>query len=116
MSHPSIDTSVIVRLLTGDDPGKQARSRELFHQIEQGKLRAAAATVIAEAVYVLASPRLYKRTRQDVAALLTALVRLPSLRMQRRRAVLAALQLYAATPRLDFADALLATVARQGGS
>jgi predicted nucleic acid-binding protein len=42
MSHPYIDTSVIVRLLTGDDPTKQARSRVLFQQVERGKIAVAA--------------------------------------------------------------------------
>jgi predicted nucleic acid-binding protein len=108
---------VIIRLLTGDDPEKQARSRALFQQIEEGKLSAAApATVIAEAVYVLASPHLYGHSRREVAELLTPLVKLPRFQVQGRRVVLAALQLYASNPRHDFSDALLAALARQAGT
>jgi predicted nucleic acid-binding protein len=71
------DTDVIIRLLTGDDPDKQERAAALFQQVEQGKLVLAAPdTVIADAVYVLASPRLYHLPRNQIAALLTPLVRL----------------------------------------
>ena len=118
MSAPVLDTSVIIRLLTGDDPAKQARARALFERIERGELTVAApVTVIADAVYVLASRRLYKLPPAEVAALLTPLVRLPGFHVQGRRAVLGALQLYATTPKLDFGDALIAAAAqRSGGS
>lgn len=60
MAIPFVDTDVIIRLLTGDDPVKQAQAASLFEQVEQGKLSLAAPdTVIADAVFVLASPRLY---------------------------------------------------------
>lgn len=114
MSYPSIDTSVLIRLLTGDDMEKQARSRALFERIERGELTVTApVTVIADAVYVLSSPRLYHRSRDEVAALLTPLVRLPAFHVQSRRSVLTALQLYGTTPRLDFGDAFLAALVQQ---
>jgi predicted nucleic acid-binding protein len=114
MSAPFVDTSVIIRLLTGDDPHKQAQSKAFFQRIEHGGLDVVApATVIADAVYVLASPKLYRLPREQVAALLLPLVRLPAFHVQGRRVVLAALQLYGATPRLDFGDALIATSMQQ---
>jgi predicted nucleic acid-binding protein len=117
MSYPYIDTSVIIRLLTGDDPKKQARSRALFQQVEQGKISVATpATVIADAVYVLSSKRLYNRPREHVAALLSPLVRLPGFHVQGRRAVLAALQLYGTIASLDFGDALIAAAMLQARS
>lgn len=117
MSYPYLDTSVIIRLLTGDDLQKQSRSKELLRQVELGDLAVAApVTVIADAVYVLSSPRLYHRKRDEVTALLTPLVRLPSLHVQARRSVLSALQLYGTTPGLDFGDALIAVLARQSSS
>jgi predicted nucleic acid-binding protein len=117
MSVPFLDTSAIVRLLSGDDPVKQTRARLLFERIERGELIVAApVTVIADAVYVLSSPRLYNRSREEVAALLTPLVRLPGFHVQGRRAVLAALQLYATTARLDFGDALIAASTQQTGA
>ncbi|CAA9582462.1 MAG: hypothetical protein AVDCRST_MAG88-3514 [uncultured Thermomicrobiales bacterium] len=107
MSVPFVDTDVLIRLLSGDDPQKQAAAAALFVEVEQGRLTVAAPeTVIADAVYVLASPRLYHLPRAQVAALLTPLVRLTNFRVRNRRAVLRALDLYGSTS-LDFGDALI---------
>ena len=55
-ADPFVDTDVILRLLTGDDPTKQQAARVLFEQVEKGVLTLAAPdTVIADAVFVLAS-------------------------------------------------------------
>lgn len=109
MSLPFIDTSVIIRLLTGDDPVKQKQSQALFERVERGEITAAAPdTVVADAVFVLASRRLYDLPRLHIVELLTPLVRLPHFQIQNRRTVLAALQLYGTTERLDFGDAMLA--------
>ncbi|MHB8620148.1 MAG: PIN domain-containing protein [Chloroflexota bacterium] len=71
MSDPYIDTDVIIRLLSGDEPDKQQQARELFEAVEQGKLSLTApVTAIADAVYVFSSPRLYAVFRAQVAALL----------------------------------------------
>lgn len=57
MAHPFVDTDVIIRLLTGDDPDKQQAARKLFEQVAQGTLTLAAPdTVIADAVFVLLIP------------------------------------------------------------
>ena len=107
MSDPHVDTDTLIRLLTGDDPVKQQAARGLFLQVQAGTLVLRAPdTVIADAVFVLSSPRLYRQSRAQVAALLTPLVRLPNFKVQNRRAVLRALQLYAQT-NLDFGDAMI---------
>lgn len=117
MSDPLVDTNVFIRLLAGDDPQKQDRSRQLFDRIADGALSATALTsVIAETVFVLSSPRLYNLPRVEILELLTPLVGLPGLQVQRRQAVLQALQIYAGTPRLNFVDALLAATALQSDS
>lgn len=108
MSETFVDTDVIIRLLTGDDPAKQASAAALFEQVEAGTLDLTAPdTVIADAVFVLSSPRLYRRSRPEVAALLTPLVRLPHFHVQQRRTVLRALEIYGAT-HLDFGDTMIA--------
>ena len=38
MTVPFLDTSVIIRLLTGDGPVKQAASAALFDSLERGQL------------------------------------------------------------------------------
>jgi predicted nucleic acid-binding protein len=113
---PLIDTDVIIRLLTGDDLEKQARARDLFKRIEAGELTVfAPITTIADCVYVLSSPSLYKLPRAEVVGLLLPLLRLRGFRLQDRRAVLKALDLYAATA-LDFGDAYLVTSLQRLGS
>lgn len=107
MTQPFIDTDVIIRLLTGDDPKKQAAATALFEKVEQGMLTVTAPdTVIADAVYVLSSPRLYHLPRSEVRKLLTALVHLPHFQVQNRLAVLRALELYGSN-KLDFGDVLI---------
>ena len=116
MTQPFIDTDVIIRFLTGDDSEKQAAATALFEQVEQGLLTVQAPdTVIADAVYVLSSPRLYHLSRSDVQQMLAALVRLPQFHVQNRLSVLQALDLYAST-RLDFGDALIIASMQQQGS
>jgi predicted nucleic acid-binding protein len=114
MTEPAIDTSVIIRLVSGDDPAKQAAAVQFFEAVEQGQLTVMAPdTVIADAVYVLTSPRTYRMARPVVAAALTRLVRLPAFKVQNRRAVLRALDLFGTTTGLDFGDAMIVAVMEQ---
>lgn len=116
MTQPFIDTDVIIRFLTGDDPKKQTAAAALFEQVEQGLLTIHAPdTVIADAVYVLSSPRLYHIARSDIQEMLASLVRLPQFHIQNRESVLRALDLYAAT-KLDFGDTLIIASMEQQGS
>jgi predicted nucleic acid-binding protein len=113
MSQPHVDTDVIIRLLTGDDPEKQRRSRDLFEPVERGELAVTAPdTVIADAVFVLSSRSLYNLPRYQVAALLAPLVRLPWFRIRNRSPVLLALHFYGTTDGLDFGDAMVAASMR----
>ena len=118
MALPFIDTDVLIRFLTGDDPIKQDKAARLFNRIEEGSMMVAAPdTVVADAVYVLSSPRLYHLPRQQIADILTPLVRLPGFRVENRGAVLAALALYGyGKTKLDFGDALIVEAMQQSGS
>lgn len=116
MTDPFVDTDIIIRLLTGDDPQKQAAAKAFFQLVEQGTLTVwAPDTVIADVVFVLSSPRLYHLPREQVSALLTPLVRLPYFRVRNRRALLRALQLYASTD-LDFGDVFILASVQQARS
>lgn len=116
MSDGICDTSVIIRLIAGDDEVKQDRAIALFERVERGTLSLdAPVTVIADAVYVLTSPRLYNRSRAEVAAKLTTLVRLSHFHVAHRRTVLYALQLFGAGTRLDFGDAMIVAQAHLDG-
>jgi predicted nucleic acid-binding protein len=103
-----IDTNVIIRFLTGDDPKKQEASASLFERAETGELHIVVPEiVIAEAVHVLFSPKLYNHNRQEVAELLTPLLQIPNLEVQNRQTLIRALQVYAETKELDFPDAYI---------
>jgi len=116
MSEPFVDTDVIIRLLTGDDPKKQGQARTLFKQVEAGKLTLLAPeTVIADAVFVLSSPRLYHLPRAEVRDLLTPILRLPDFKVRRKPTVISALNIYATT-NLDFGDAFIVASMQASGS
>lgn len=116
MTGPAIDTDVLVRFLTADDPAKQAAARTLFDRVAAGDVTISAPeTVIADAVYVLASRHLDRLSpgadRRDV----DDAVRPPHFRVRHRRNVLDALSADATT-NLDFGDAVVVTATRLSSS
>jgi predicted nucleic acid-binding protein len=116
MSEPFVDTDVIIRLITGDDPVKQTAAEALFRQVANGTLMLRAPdTVIADAVYVLASPNLYRRDRSRIRDQLGFLLRLPNFKVHNKRLLLRALDIFAGTS-LDFGDAMLVATMRRRGS
>jgi predicted nucleic acid-binding protein len=113
MTLPFVDTDVIVRLLTGDDKTKQAAAVALFDEVAAGRLTIVAPdTVIADTVFVLGSPFIYKLPRPLIRAVLAPIVALPHFRLPNRRILLRALDIYAAT-RMDFGDAMIVAAMEQ---
>jgi predicted nucleic acid-binding protein len=116
MSDPYIDTNVLIRSVTGDDRAKQQAARTLFEQVQSSTLTLRAPdTVIADAVYVLASPRLYHVARADIRQALAPLLRLSHFKVQNRRMLLRALDVYAAT-NLAFGDAMIVAAMERSGA
>ena len=109
-----VDTDAILRLITGDDPVKQTAAEAPFQQVEAGALTLKAPdTVIADAVFVLSSSRLYALPRQLVRDKLAHPVALPAFVVHNRRLLLRALDIFATT-NLDFGDAMIvATMERR---
>ncbi len=109
-----LDTNVILRYLTKDDPAKAERCFELFQRVKEKEIRLTTSeSVLAEVIYVLSSRSLYNLPRENIRALLLPIIRLTALKVPHRRAVIHALNLYA-TSNLDFEDALsLAHMRRQ---
>ena len=112
MSNPQIDTSIIIRLLTGDDINKQQAARKLFLLVESGALIVSApVTAIADAVYVLHSKQLYAKSREEVASLLLPLVGLVNFKIPQKTIVIRALVIRALEvfdqSKVDFGDAML---------
>jgi predicted nucleic acid-binding protein len=117
MNGEFVDTDVFIRLITGDDPVKQAAAEVLFQQVEARVLTLRAPdTVIADAVFVLTSPRLYALPRTLIREKLAHLVGLPGFLVHNRRLLLRAPDTFATT-NLDFGDAMIvATMERRGAT
>ena len=94
----AVDTNVLVRLLTGDDPAQQAAARSLF---EHERIWIAK-TVLLETAWVLRS--LYGFEENEIAGALIKLLGLAGVQAEDAPAVASALALTAKG--LEFADAL----------
>jgi predicted nucleic-acid-binding protein len=94
----ALDTNVIVRLVTADDPGQLKAARATF---EAGDLWVCK-TVFLETEWVLRYS--YELSRPAVRAVFRKLLGYPRLQVEDRSAVLQALALY--DQGLDFGDAL----------
>ncbi len=104
-----LDTNVLIRHLTGI-PRDQARRATVFLAgAEQLRL---VDLVVAEAVYVLRS--VYDAPRDQIAALLRAVITYPSVVVDDVGVLLRTLALYQ-VEQLDFADAYLVAVAESTG-
>jgi len=103
----AVDTNVLVRLLTGDEPGQSARARALFER----EAVLLAKTVILESEWVLR--RLYRFGSERIADAFVALVALPDLVCEDAGAVADAIQWLRGG--MDFADALHLASARSAG-
>lgn len=104
----AIDTNVLVRLITRDDP-RQATSAESF--VEKGAWVSVLA--LAEATWVLAA--VYNLDPKRLAAAIEMLLQHRDLVLQDAEAVAAALELFRAKPALGFSDCLTLHLARQAG-
>ena len=104
----AIDTNVLVRLLTRDDP-KQTAIAEAF--VESGAWVSVLA--LAEAMWVLDA--VYERDAEQVARAVEMLVNHQCLTIQEPEAVAAALETFRRRPALGFSDCLLVELARKAG-
>jgi predicted nucleic acid-binding protein len=107
-----LDANVIVRVLTNDVPAMADAARILFDRIEAGEeeVKLLEATV-AEVVYVLGSRANYNRSREWITDRLISLLAITGFRMEHKSRCVHALELFAATRAISFADALVAAAA-----
>jgi predicted nucleic-acid-binding protein len=104
----AIDTNVLVRLLTRDDP-RQLAVAEAF--VEQGAWVSVLA--LTEATWVLAA--VYERNPAQVAQAIEMLLNHQHLTLQEPEVVTAALETFRRRPTLGFSDCLLVELARRAG-
>ncbi len=104
----AVDTNVLVRLVTRDDP-RQAAAAEAF--VARGAW--VSHVVLVEAVWVLMS--VYELGASAVATAIDMLLNHRDLTVQEPDAVAAALEQYRAKPAVSFSDCLVLEVARKAG-
>lgn len=108
-----VDTDVIIRLLTNDDPRKRDAAAKLFEKADKGDLVLSSPdTVIFDAVFVLSSKRLYNLPRSQVRDLIDSLLRISNFKVDNKQALSNALDLFVNT-NLDFGDCFLASIVKR---
>lgn len=110
-----VNTNIFIRYLTGDDPEKSGRCRQLFKLAQSGDAEITTSeSVVAEVVYVLSSNQMYGLSRQEIYDRLYAILALQGLKLSHKRTYFRALQLYR-DHNIDFEDAMsAASMERQG--
>ena len=104
----AVDTNVLVRLVTRDDP-RQVTAAETF--VARGAW--VSHVVLVEAVWVLMS--VYELEAAAVATAVDMLLNHRDLTVQDAESVAAALEQYRARPSVGFSDCLVLEVARKAG-
>jgi predicted nucleic-acid-binding protein len=104
----AIDTNVLVRLVTGDDP-TQVRVAEEF--VQRGAWVSHLA--LAEATWVLAS--IYQKKPREIANAIEMLLNHERLTIENSEVVSLALDNFRAKPSVGFSDCLLLEIARKAG-
>ncbi len=112
-----LDTNVILRYLIRDDDAKAQACYELFRRAQKGEEELTTCeAIVAEAVYVLSSPRLpYRLNHEEIRARLLPILTLRGLKLPHKRVCLRALDLHASSAFLDFEDALAVAHMEQRG-
>lgn len=97
----------LVRPATPKDRAMSASAAKLFRQVEAGEATFTTTdAVIAEVVFILTSRRHYQIPRGEAVARLRPILSLQGCKLPRKMLCLRALDLWAATPRISFVDAL----------
>lgn len=104
----AVDTNVLVRLATRDDP-KQVASAEAF----VGKGAWVSQLVLAETTWVLSA--VYELSSREISTAVEMFLNHQRLSLQEPETVAAALEHYRRKPSLGFSDCLVLEVARRAG-
>jgi len=117
-----VDTNILIRYLVAPEAGNAADleqatfSRALLERVQHGEEPVTTSeVVIAEACFVLSSPKRYNLSHPDVAARLRPIFSLRGFKVSNKQAVLRALDLYSQYEFLDIEDCLITTSMKQRG-
>ncbi len=115
-----VDANVFLRyLVQPTTPAQQAMAEEaraLVEAVQRGEEEITAAEVVLhEVAFVLASKAHYNLPAAEIATAIRLLLQMPGFKLPRgqKRVYLRALDLYVSTPKLGFADAIVAAIAEQ---
>ena len=98
-----LDTNVLARHITVDDPIKARAARELLLRVERGEEQVASSPlVVFETIFTLQS--FYQVPKQRIRALLLPLINMPGLSLPDKRLYEPAFDLWVQSP-MSFADA-----------
>ena len=115
MIHPFLDSNILIRHLTADDPTKAKDCFALIASIERGEATVwTSDLVIAEVVFVLTSRRTYNLSRERVRDLILPLIQLPGVKLRHKRLYDRVFELFTELP-LDYVDAYHAALMEQQG-
>lgn len=109
----AIDTNVLVRFLTQDDPEQGAIARRLFSDLSLDNPGFISREVMVELVWVL--ERAYRYTRAEIATALEGLLAAAELELEASDDIGASLYTYR-DQGFGFADLMIAAAARRAGA
>lgn len=108
-----LDTNILIRYLTNDDPAKAARALTLLDRLAEGAEEVVTTPlVIFETVFLL--EKSYKLSKTDVREKVTALLSLQGLRLPEKSRCLEGLDYYV-NQNISYADAYNAAWMRHAG-
>jgi len=102
-----LDTNIIIRYLTGDDPQKAEAAFGLLKRVQAGgeQVRVTEA-IITEVCYILSAHAHYHLSHDEIRQRLTPIINMRGLRLPRKAIYIRALDLFAEHPSIDFEDVL----------
>jgi len=116
MTGVFLDSNILLRHLTNDDPQRGQACFALIRAIEQGELSVwTSDLVIAEVVFVLSNKNTYALRRETIRDLLLPLIGLPGLKLPHKRLYGRIFEIYTTLP-LDYIDAYHVALMEQRGS
>ena len=116
MTRQFLDSNILLRHLTGDDPQRGRACFAVIQALEQGMLSVwTSDLVIAEVVFVLSNKNTYNLGRERIRDLLLPLIGLPGLKLPHKRLYRRVFDLYVTLP-IDYNEASHVALMEQRGT
>ncbi|MGI8550392.1 MAG: PIN domain-containing protein [Dehalococcoidia bacterium] len=113
----TLDTNIIVRYLTQDEPDQSRRARTVFEEVEAGRRTVnLIEAVLVETEQVLSSKNLYHLPRVVITHHLTRLLRMQGVKIPNKQMYLLAFDFYESHMHLSFFDCLLVAYTERSGN